>query len=116
MKKGLKDNSDVYSLGILFFFLLSGKSPYSYSDLIELQLRQKECAPDSTKLSSNATSLLRQMLCFRVQDRISLQGLLEELQTSLGSISNMDDSRRQMAISEGPNGNEKRERQGWGLQ
>lgn len=38
LKKGLKENSDVYTLGVLLFLLLKGKTPYPYSDLIELQI------------------------------------------------------------------------------
>lgn len=103
LKKGLKENSDVYSLGALYYFFFNCKSPYSYADLIELQMRQKECSPDSSKLSQNTSSLIKHMLCFRAQERLSLQGLLTELQTSLCSFSNINEDKKKMANSVDPN-------------
>jgi len=65
--------SDIYSLGITFWYLLSGRTPFAGRTLDELRARQSEALPfdqlEAARLSPSVIRLLKSMLALNASSR-----------------------------------------------
>ena len=61
-KKGYKTNSDVYSLGCILYFMITGKNVYEYKDLVELQMKQKKCQPNFSHMNDEMKEIITKMI------------------------------------------------------
>jgi serine/threonine-protein kinase len=89
--------SDVYAAGVSFYFLLTGRLPYSAGSMSEVISRHRESPiPDPRALVATvpdrARDILEACLAKRRQDRYeNAAGLHEELRTLLGSLRDLED-------------------------
>ena len=70
---GIDTRSDIYSLGVTLWYLLSGKTPFAGRTLVEIRKRQLESLPldhfDAEKVPAEVTGLLRWMLAVDPAER-----------------------------------------------
>jgi serine/threonine-protein kinase len=89
--------SDVYAAGVSFFFLLTGRLPYSAGSMTEVIARHRESPiPDPRAIAptvpDRARDILETCLAKRRKDRYqNAAGLHEELRKLLGSLRQLED-------------------------
>ncbi|CAD8125116.1 unnamed protein product [Paramecium sonneborni] len=86
MKQPYQEVGDVFSLGVIFYSMLSGKAPFRSNTYDALLKLNKECLIDFSELrfpnvSQKTMFLLRGMLQKQPENRINLQDLLYQLNT-----------------------------------
>lgn len=73
---------DIWSLGVLFFILLSGRVPFTIEKYNKIVKQEEECEVNFEgeiweKTSNNAKKLIKRMLVFEPNDRVSIQEILD---------------------------------------
>jgi serine/threonine protein kinase len=84
----LDERSDIYSLGIVFYEMLTGKAPYEATDIVTLALMHTgEPLPDLPKKLQEYTPLLDKMVAKNPRERVrNTQGLIRLVDALLSKI------------------------------
>lgn len=77
--EGYDSKADVWSLGIVFYQILTGNSPFLAKRREEIPFAQKHLRPLPQGLSSLCEELVKKMLAYEPKERISFEEFFEDL-------------------------------------
>lgn len=84
--KNYNSKADIWSIGICFYELLFGKSPYTAKNIVELLQKIKSNpfrVPSSANLSPEVADVLQKMLIFNPDERIEWEDLFNHPVTKM---------------------------------